>query len=212
MALPIQFPKRGTLMKRHLPVRLVVCAALVGTASLATVAGFGSVAGATGPLGLTCTKTVGTESSQNVSGCTGSAAIAGEAGAPPAKGVQVAEGAVPGGSGDVVTQVSFTGAKVAIFQIKETALTGTKTKPIPTKDCAATHAGTPKETVAAYVTFTGTVVKSATVHPTKTTTKTYTTTATKMIGGATKGADCVYESGSGKTLKIYVYNKGNFTL
>lgn len=191
-------------MKRHLPVRLMICAALVGSASLATVAGFGGVAGAATPLKLTCTKLVGTEASQTESGCTGTAAVTADAGKPPATGVETSIGSVPKSSGTVAVQVSWKASgKHAILAIKETALT----KSIPASDCAATHAGTPTQKLVAYVTYTGSVVKSEVINK-----KTYTTTALGMVGGAAKGADCVYETGSGATLKIYLYNKGSFTL
>ena len=191
-------------MKRHLPARLLVCAALVGTTSLAAVAGFAGVGGAATPLTLTCTKLTGTEASQTETGCTGTAAVAADAGKVPVTGVQTALGAAPKASGSVVVQVAWKASgKHAILQIKETALS----KSIPKADCAATHAGTPTQKLAAYVTYTGTVQKSEVINK-----KTYTTTATGMIGGAAKGADCVYETGSGSTLKIYLYNKGNYTL
>ena len=53
------------------------------------------------------------------------------------------------------------------------------------------------------MTYTGTVQKSEVVNK-----KTYTTTATGMIAGAAKGADCVYTAGS----KVFLYNKGSYTL
>ena len=80
-------------MKRHLPARLLVCAALVGTTSLVAVAGFAGVGGAATPLKLTCTKLSGTEASQTETGCTGTAAIAADAGKVPVTGVQTAIGA-----------------------------------------------------------------------------------------------------------------------
>jgi hypothetical protein len=75
-------------MKRHLPARLLVCAAMAGSASLAVVA-IPGVAGAA-PLTVSCTTLSGSATSQAVSGCTGSGAIAADAGTPPAHGTSVA--------------------------------------------------------------------------------------------------------------------------
>jgi hypothetical protein len=76
-------------MRRHLPIRLLVCAALAGSASLAAVAIPGGVATAS-PLTVTCTSLTGSASTQTVSGCTGTGAIAADAGTPPAHGSSVA--------------------------------------------------------------------------------------------------------------------------
>jgi hypothetical protein len=73
-------------MKRHLPVRLLACAALAGSASLAAVAIPGGIASAS-PLSVTCTSLTGNASTQTISGCTGTGAIAADAGTPPAHGV-----------------------------------------------------------------------------------------------------------------------------
>ena len=73
-------------MKRHLPARLLACAALAGSASLAAIAIPGGVSGAS-PLTVTCTTFSGSMTSQTISGCTGSGAIAADAGTPPAHGV-----------------------------------------------------------------------------------------------------------------------------
>ena len=176
-------------MKRHLPTRLLVCAAMVGTASLTAVAGFGSTAGAGTPLTLTCTTTTGNSTAQNVSGCSGTAAIAADAGPAPTTGHSVVEGAVPKSSGSVYSYDTFKSNKTALARIKETL----NTKPT-TAECAATHAGPGAQKIFGYVTYTGSVLKSATINK-----KAYTTTATGMVGGAAKGADCIYKSGSGST-------------
>jgi len=63
---------------------------MAGSAAFAAVAVQGSIAGAPPiPLTLTCTALTGNQTSQTVSGCTGTAATATEAGTPPAHGVQV---------------------------------------------------------------------------------------------------------------------------
>jgi hypothetical protein len=190
-------------MKRHLPTRLLVCAAMVGTASLTAVAGFGSTASAATPLTLTCTTTTGNSTAQNVSGCSGTAAIAADAGPAPTTGHSVVEGSVPKSSGSVYSYDTFKSKKTALASIKETL----NTKPT-TSECAATHAGTGAQKIFGYVTYTGSVLKSAKVGS-----KTYTTTATGMVGGAAKGADCIYKASSGSTKgDLYVYNKGSSTL
>lgn len=75
-------------MKRHLPARLLACAALAGSASLAAIAIPGGVSGAS-PLTVTCTTFSGSMTSQTISGCTGSGAIPADAGTPPAHGTSV---------------------------------------------------------------------------------------------------------------------------
>jgi hypothetical protein len=182
-------------MKRHLPIRLLVCAALAGSASLTAVAGFGSTAGAGTALTLTCTTTTGSATTQNVSGCTGTAATATEAGAAPTTGKSVLEGSVPKSSGSVYSYDTFKSKKTALTDIKETF----NSKPT-TSECAAKH-GT--QTIDGYVTYTGSVIKSAKIGS-----KTFTSSATGMVGGAAKGADCIYKSGS----TLYIYNKGSSTL
>ncbi len=57
-------------MKRHLPVRLLACAALAGSASLAAVVIPGGVASASST--VTCTSLTGNASTQTLSGCSGS--------------------------------------------------------------------------------------------------------------------------------------------
>jgi len=59
---------------------------MAGSATLAAAVVPGSVASAA-PLKVTCTKTTGNASSVTVSGCTGTGAIAADAGTPPAHGV-----------------------------------------------------------------------------------------------------------------------------
>jgi hypothetical protein len=58
-------------MHRHFPSRLVLCAALAGSASLAAVAIPGGIAGAAAKT-LSCTTLTGTETAQAISGCSGS--------------------------------------------------------------------------------------------------------------------------------------------
>jgi hypothetical protein len=176
----------------------MVCTALVGSASLAAVAGFGGVAGAS-PLTLKCTTTTGSATTQNISGCTGTAAIAADAGPAPTTGKSVVEGAVPKASGSVYSYDTFKSKKTALTNIKETFTLASTKVPTP-GGCAKTH-GT--QTLDGYVTYTGSVIKNAKIG-----TKTFTTTATGMIGGAAKGADCIYKSGT----TLFVYNKGTSTL
>jgi hypothetical protein len=72
-------------LTRHLP-RLVACAALAGTASLAVVAIPAGVASATTPETVSCTTLTGSATSLAFSGCTGTGANASNAGKAPAKG------------------------------------------------------------------------------------------------------------------------------
>ena len=68
----------------------MICAALAASASLTAVIEPGSTAtAATVPLTVTCTTLSGGESTQRLSGCTGSGAIAADAGAAPAHGTSV---------------------------------------------------------------------------------------------------------------------------
>jgi len=77
-------------MVHRLPLRLVLCVVLAGSASLAAVVGpVGMASGATTPLQVTCTSLSGGEVSQTLSGCTGNGAIAADAGTPPAHGTSV---------------------------------------------------------------------------------------------------------------------------
>ncbi len=75
-------------MRSKLSVRLLVCAAIAGSASLAGVTATSGLAFAV-PLTVTCTHLVGTATSQTLSGCTGSGATATEAGVAPAHGTNV---------------------------------------------------------------------------------------------------------------------------
>jgi len=75
-------------MRRHAPIRLLVCAAMAGSAAFAAAAVPGAIAGAV-PLTLSCTTLTGNATSQTVSGCTGTGATLANAGTPPAHGVQV---------------------------------------------------------------------------------------------------------------------------
>jgi len=59
-------------MRRHLATRIVLCAAFAGSASLAALAVPGGVAGATTAKTLSCTTLTGNETTQAISGCTGS--------------------------------------------------------------------------------------------------------------------------------------------
>jgi len=73
-------------MRRHSPIRLLICAAIAGSASVAAAAVPGGIASAA-PLHLSCTSLSGSATSQTISGCTGTGAIAADAGTPPAHGV-----------------------------------------------------------------------------------------------------------------------------
>jgi hypothetical protein len=78
-------------MRTKLSARLLVCAALAGSASLAAVVVPGGIASAT-PLTVTCTHLSGNASSQMLSGCTGSGASgSSEAGTSPAHGTNVVD-------------------------------------------------------------------------------------------------------------------------
>ena len=72
-------------MRRHLPVRLIVCAAMAGSASLAAAAIPSGIASAA-PLTVSCTHLAGSSTTQTISGCTGTGANSSNAGTPPAHG------------------------------------------------------------------------------------------------------------------------------
>lgn len=76
-------------MKRHLPIRLLVCAAMAGSAVVAAAAIPVGVASATTPLKVTCTSLTGSATSQTLTHCTGTGAIAADAGVSPAHGTNV---------------------------------------------------------------------------------------------------------------------------
>ena len=95
-------------MRRHLPIRLLVCAAMAGSASLAVVAVQGGNAGATPPKTVTCTSLTGSATSQTISGCTGSGAIAADAGTPPAHGTSVASTKTITWSNHKTTKTTYT--------------------------------------------------------------------------------------------------------
>ena len=65
-----QFPKKGDFMRHHLS-RLLVCAALAGSASLAVVGIPAGTAGAATQLTVTCTSLTGSNTSETASGCSG---------------------------------------------------------------------------------------------------------------------------------------------
>jgi hypothetical protein len=75
-------------MRHQRTIRLMVCAALAGSASLAAVAIPGGIATAS-PLTVSCTNLSGSATSQTISGCTGTGAVAADAGVPPAHGTSV---------------------------------------------------------------------------------------------------------------------------
>ena len=78
---------RLTKSTLRVPARLLVCAAVAGSAALAAGAIPGGIAGAVTPLTLSCKTLTGNSTTQTLSGCTGTGAIAADAGTPPAHGV-----------------------------------------------------------------------------------------------------------------------------
>jgi hypothetical protein len=58
-------------MIRRLPVRILTCAVIAGSASLSAAVIPGSTAGAATPETVTCTSLTGSETSQAISGCSG---------------------------------------------------------------------------------------------------------------------------------------------
>lgn len=70
----------------NLPARIVICAALAGSASLAAVAIPAGVASAGTPETVSCTTLLGSTTSLVFSGCTGAGANSSNAGKSPAKG------------------------------------------------------------------------------------------------------------------------------
>ncbi len=61
-------------MRRHAPIRLLVCAAMAGSAAFAALAIPGAIAAAA-PLTVTCTHLLGNPTSQAVSGCSGTGIV-----------------------------------------------------------------------------------------------------------------------------------------
>ncbi len=173
---------RGTTMKRHLPVRLLVCAAIAGSAVLTAAAVPVGVASATTALTVTCSTETGGETTIAVSGCTGSGAIVGEAGKSPTKGTGKISNLNKPKSGDVTVTIDWSGGKTSIESDVEKYTTTAKTV---AADCP-TKSGYTK---LAYVTETGNISGG---------------TASKMKGGAVSGDSCVYKKGSA----IDVFNKG----
>jgi len=68
-----------------LPARILICAAMAGSASAAAIALPGGIASAS-PLAVTCTHLTGSSTAQTISGCTGTGANTANAGTPPAHG------------------------------------------------------------------------------------------------------------------------------
>jgi hypothetical protein len=89
-------------------IRLIACAALAGSASLAAVAVPSGIASAATPLTVTCTSLTGSATTQTISGCTGTAAIAADAGTPPAKGTSVASTKTITWSNHKTTKTTYT--------------------------------------------------------------------------------------------------------
>ena len=160
-------------MRRHLPIRLAVCAALVGSASLAAVAIPGGIASAAA-VTVKCKTANGTGASVTSSttiklgGCTGAGSP--ETGAT-GTAVSVTNHGQPKGKGTETITWKTTGKKsVVSFTYVESAPKSTQCKTVP-KGYAA----------AAYVTQTGTVEPASKG-----------TTTTGMIGGKVTGSSCVF--------------------
>ncbi len=97
---------------RHQVVRLVILTALLGVGATATFDSPGSIAGAStsvaGPLTVTCASLRGGETSQTISGCTGSGAIADDAGSAPAHGKSVSSTQVVTWSNGKISRLNYT--------------------------------------------------------------------------------------------------------
>lgn len=171
-------------MRLHLPVRLMVCAALVGSASLVAVAIPGGIAAAS-PLTVTCTHLTGSATSQHIYGCTGSGAIAADAGPP--------TGIYDGVHGAYGTNVVST--KTLTWHSGKTSKT-TYTYASVTNNCPAVSG------------YTKTLKEHETGHVN---TGTAGGTATGMRGGSFSGYACVYELTTHHAT-ILVKNDGNFNV
>jgi hypothetical protein len=172
-------------MKRHLPIRLLVSAAIAGSAIVTAAAAVPTgLASATtpAPLTVTCTTETGSETAIAVSNCTGTGAIVGEAGKTPTKGTGKVSNLNKPKAGDVTVSIAWAGGKTSVESDKETHVT---TPATVAKDCT-TRAGYTK---LAYVTETGTVTSGS---------------ATKMVKGVVSGHSCAYS----KSGKVYVFNQG----
>ena len=152
-------------MRHHLFTRIAVCAAMAGSATLAATVIPGGIASAS-PLKVTCTSTTGNASSVTVSGCTGTGAIAADAGSPPAHGVLTVSNKT----------LKWSNGKTSVLKYTYVEHTGAanlcSTKASYTKDFMITESGTVSTTAGTATglrggTLTGTVcVYKLTAHPT----------------------------------------------
>jgi hypothetical protein len=172
---------RSTL---RVPARLLVCAALAGSAALAAVAIPGGIAAAS-PLAVSCTHLSGSATSQHVYGCTGTGAIAADAG--PSTGIY------DGVHGAYGTNVVST--KTITWSNGKTSKT-TYTYTSVTNNCPA---------VSGYTKF---LKEHETGHVN---TGTAGGTAVGMRGGTFGGYACVYELTTHHAT-ILVKNDGNLTV
>jgi hypothetical protein len=159
-------------MKRHLSMRLAVCAALVGSASLAAVVVPSGVASAAA-LTVSCKTSSGSAStidgndSVKLASCSGSGS---GATGPSGSGTQITNHKQPSGSGtETITWKSKEKTAVSFKYTETESATTVKA------DCKAVSG----DTAVAVVTSTGSVVAKG-------------TTTTKLIGSKTSGKSCVY--------------------
>ena len=173
-------------MRRRIPIRLLVCAVLAGSASLAAVAIPGGIASATA-LTVSCKTMTGTGASVTSSDtlhfsvCSGTGSSETKT---TGTGVVVTNHKQPSGSGtDTVTWASKEKSVVSFTYTETSNPTTVK------KDCKAVTG----DTAVAYVTDTGSVIAKG-------------TTTTKMVGGKTSGKSCVYLT---KTHSVYEVGIGS---
>lgn len=92
----------------HLPARILVSVASTGSASLAAIAIPAGVASAATPETVSCTTLLGSTTSLNFSGCTGSGANSSNAGKSPAKGTYTVNTKTQKWSNGKTSVLSFT--------------------------------------------------------------------------------------------------------
>jgi len=167
-------------MRRQRTIRLLICAAMAGSATVAAAAIPGAIASAV-PLTVSCTTLTATSASSaaltstgTAGGCTGTGATSANAGTPPAHGTVVETRPTPTSLSGTAT-ITWSNGKKTASSFKYAVVTN---------NCATAPAG---------------YAKFLKVHSTGAVLKTGTTTL-GMVGGATSGYVCVYKKTVGGSI------------
>ncbi len=173
-------------MKRHLPIRLAVCAALAGSALMTAVAIPGGIAAASAPT-VSCANEVGNETSQALTVCTGTGVNSMNASSSGTQTVRGIKAKTTPTTVEYTIAWKTTGKVTALYSaITAACTTSTCLKKCPKYSSPATD----------YITIGkgSSVVSSFSVTVGKKTTK-YTTTTKALIGETVSGNSCVYKNG-----------------